>query len=377
MNGARAPRLASRLLLTQLMVVAIGAITPVIAAAVFAPRLFHLHLREAGVNHPDVLAHAESAFQSALGPAVALGVLMSLGAAGAVSWYLVRRITAPIEQLAEAAQDIAAGMYDVGVPAAAFSRELNALAESFAQMAERLAEAGATRTRLLADLAHEVRTPLAALQAYIDGMEDGVICCDAAAWQTMRHQIDRLRRLAEDIREVARAEEQPLDLQTLDPFDAVNAAVLAAMPRYMRKGVTLELEPCAARAAVDGDSLRLQQVVANLLDNALRHTPPGGRVTVSASVTAGRFSAAVMDTGDGLPATELDAIFERLHRVDPARASSDGSGGGLGLTIARAIARAHGGTLTARSEGLGSGSVFTLHLPLAERRAAAAVRPPV
>ncbi len=364
MRRVDVPRLATRLMLAQVLVVAVGAITPVIAAALLAPRLFHLHLMQAGVTHSQVATHAEAAFQSAMGIAVMLGVVMSLVAAGIVSWYLVRRIAAPIEQLAQATHDVAAGLYDVDIPTAAFSVELDDLASSFEGMAQRLAAAGRTRTRMLADLAHEVRTPLATLQAYIDGMEDGVIAPDAAAWDTMRHQIGRLPRLADDIRVVARAEGQQIELVPMDGCDAVHAAVQAAVPRSEAKGVLLHLQVCAEGCRINGDAIRLQQVFANLLDNALRHTPVGGRIDVEGRELGERFVVTVTDDGEGIPHDQLESVFERLHRVDVSRVNADGSGSGLGLTIARAIVQAHGGTITASSSGSGRGARFTVALPL-------------
>lgn len=358
------PRLASRLMLAQVFVVAVGAVTPVIAAAFLAPRLFHLHLVAAGVTHDTVARHAESAFLSALGLAVGLGFVMSLVAAGIVSWVLVRRIAAPIELLAQATHDVAAGLYDVEIPSASFSAELDDLAQSFDGMARRLAETGATRTRMLADLAHEVRTPLATLQAYIDGLEDGVIRADACAWTTMRCQIDRLRRLADDIRAVAQAETQHVELEPMDGCDVVHTATMAAMPRFRAKGVLLDMHLCTEPCHIAGDALRLQQLLANLLDNALRHTPTGGSVSVDCAERNEQFEVTVTDTGDGIPPAQIDAIFERLHRVDPSRTNNDGSGSGLGLTIARAIVRAHRGTIEAHSGGPGRGARFSVRLPL-------------
>ena len=360
------PRLATSLLLAQVLVVAVGAITPVIAAAFVAPQLFHQHLMQADVTSNAVTAHAEAAFRSALGIAVTIGLIMSLIAAGAVSWFLVRRIAAPIEELAHATREVAAGMYDVTIPTTAFSSELTELADSFDSMARRLATAEGSRTRMLADLGHEVRTPLATLQAYVDGLEDGVIAADAPAWDTMRRELTRLKRLADDIRAISHAEEQPFDLQRIDGCVAVEAAVRAFLPSYRAKQVALVVSPCAAAAPIVGDAIRLQQVLGNLLDNALRHTPPRGSVTVSATVSDRQFRVQVVDTGEGIPVSQLETVFERLHRVDPARASTDGSGSGLGLTIARAIVHAHGGTIQAHSEGPGTGASFVVVLPLAE-----------
>lgn len=362
----RRPRLASRLMWAQVLVVAIGAVTPVIAAGVVAPRLFHVHLMQAGVAGDEVLLHAEAAFNSALAIAVLIGVVMSLLAAGGVSWFLVRRIAAPIESLATAAGNVAAGRYDIAPEPHGFSRELQQLTDAFASMAQQLARAQDTRTRMLADLAHEVRTPLATLQAYIDGLEDGVLPQDEAAWATMRAQVDRLRRLANDLREVAAAEEHALglELRRMDICATARAAVEAARPRYLEKGVGLDAAACVGPTWVMGDEMRLQQVLANLLDNALRHTPAAGRVAVHASAAAGAALVQVTDSGEGIPSGQLEAVFGRFHRVDPSRVSADGSGSGLGLTIARAIVIDHGGTLSAESRGPGLGSTFSLRLPL-------------
>lgn len=363
----RRPRLATRLMWAQVLVVAIGAVTPVIAAGVVAPRLFHMHLAQAGVGGAEVLIHAEAAFNSALAIAVALGVVMSLVAAGVISWFLVRRIASPIESLADAAESVARGRYDVALKDDGFSRELQQLTDSFGSMAQQLERSDDTRTKMLADLAHEVRTPLATLQAYIDGLEDGVLAQDAASWATMRAQVDRLRRLANDIREVAAAEEHALglELRRIDICRTARLAVGAAQPRFAEKGVQLLDGQCAGPEWVLGDEMRLQQVLANVLDNALRHTPAGGNVRVAVAQVRDRVRISVTDSGEGIPPEQLQTVFRRFHRVDPSRVSSDGSGSGLGLTIARAIAVDHGGSLDAESAGPGTGSTFVLELPIA------------
>jgi signal transduction histidine kinase len=255
------------------------------------------------------------------------------------------------------------------VPAEPFSSELEALSTSFAHMADRLAETETSRTRLLADLAHELRTPLATLEAYIDGLEDGVVAPSEDSYATMRQQVSRLRRLAVDLRESAAADEHALNMSpvVLDAVAAAADAVAAATPRYLVKGVELTLAPGDAGLLVSADAERLGQVLSNLLDNALRHTPPDGHVRVTARSAGATAVITVADDGDGLPADQLGSIFDRFHRVDQARGSADGSGSGLGLTIARAIIADHGGTLTASSPGPGSGATFTVTLPTVGR----------
>ncbi|HEX2705361.1 MAG TPA: ATP-binding protein, partial [Candidatus Lustribacter sp.] len=149
----------------------------------------------------------------------------------------------------------------------------------------------------------------------------------------------------------------------LDPAAIARDAVAAAGPGYQAKGVCLDLNEPDAGPRVLADAERIQQVLANLLDNALRHTPAGGQVSVSIHEGSDKtVGITVIDNGEGIPADQLAEVFERFYRADPARAVHDGGGSGLGLTIARAIAEDHGGSLTASSAGPGSGSSFTLRL---------------
>jgi signal transduction histidine kinase len=367
MNRPR-PRLATRLMVAQTIVVGIGAVTLVVTAFLVAPGLFHEHLTHVGVDSPAVQAHAEEAFATSFAISVAVAAFVALTAAGVASWFLVRRVSKPVEELAEAAKSVAAGRFDVSVPDAEFSSELNLLSESFSDMARRLAATEQSRSRMLADLAHELRTPLATLEAYIDGMEDDVVPVDASSWATMRDQVDRLRRLSGDLREAAAAEEHALGivLSPLDAREVAQAAVTAAAPRFQSKGVALDYASAPSPCLIKGDAVRLQQVLANLLDNALRHCAPGQGVDVVVDTVAASVRIRVIDSGEGLATDQVARIFDRFHRADPSRLSTDGSGSGLGLTIARAIVTEHGGSIRAESDGLGLGSTFTVMLPTAQ-----------
>ena len=362
----RPHKFASRMLLVQSIVVGIGAATLILTALLVAPPLFHYHLSHLGLVSPDVLVHSEEAFAFSFVIAVVVASIVSVAAAGAMSWFLVRRVSRPIEELAAAAEGVAAGRFDVVVPDAGFSSELEQLSRSFRQMAIKLGESEATRSRLLADLTHELRTPLATLEAYVDGLEDDVLEADSEAWATMRAQVHRLRRLAEDLREVSAAEEHALGL-VLRPLDlgmTCAAAVAAAGPRFQTRGVELEFGAGRPSLPIVGDELRLQQVLANLLENALRHTPPGKTVTVKTFVSGLSACAEVSDEGEGFPPNLNERIFERFHRGDSSRLATSTSGSGLGLTIARAIVQDHGGSLTAASDGIEMGARFTLRLPI-------------
>jgi two-component system sensor histidine kinase BaeS len=367
MSGRPRPKLATRLMVAQTIVVATGGLTLVVTASLVAPGLFHEHLTHVGVDSPAVQAHAEEAFATSFAISVSVAAVAALLAAGVVSWFLVRRVSKPVEELAEAARSVASGQFAVDVPDAEFSSELNQLSQSFSHMAERLAATEQTRSRMLADLAHELRTPLATLEAYIDGMEDDVLPVDAASWATMRDQVDRLRRLSGDLREAAAAEEHALGivLSPLDARDVAQAAVTAAAPRFQSKSVTLDYAAADSPCRIRGDSVRLQQVLANLLDNALRHCEPRDGVDVVVDVIGAHVRIRVIDSGDGIAPEQVNLIFDRFHRADPSRVSTDGSGSGLGLTIARAIITEHGGSLSAASDGPGQGATFTVSLPVA------------
>lgn len=367
MQARRETSLLTRLTVAQALVIAAGSVTLTVTAALVAPGFFRTHLAEAGAVQPEVRRHAEEAFVSSVVLSLAVATAAALLAAGLLSWLLVRRIATPVEQLAAAADAVAVGRYDVSVPTVTFGRELDQLSQAFAHMAHRLADTDAARTRMLSDLAHELRTPLATLTAYLDGVEDGVIEADTAAWSTMRAQVERLRRLATDIRQVALAQEGlELNLRTVDPVALARDAVAAAAPRYSAKDVGLSYEGPDQVPPITADPDRISQVLANLLDNALRHTTSGGHVRVELEANESRLALAVADDGEGLPADELEAVFERFHRADAARAEHDG-GSGLGLTIGRALVHRHGGSLTAASPGVGRGSRFTITLPYAVR----------
>jgi signal transduction histidine kinase len=219
---------------------------------------------------------------------------------------------------------------------------------------------------LLSDLGHEMRTPVATLGAYLDGLEDGVVSWGSEPAEVMRQQTERLRRLAEDIQDVSRAEEGRLGLH-LEPHSAaevLRATAQSSGAAFADEGIDLRVEATdpALIAAVDPE--RFAQVLANLLNNARRHTPAGGVVTLAATRVADGVAFTVRDTGDGMTTDQLPHIFERFYRGDHAR-DRERQGSGIGLTISRAIVAAHGGTLTASSPGPGLGSTFTAVVPAA------------
>jgi two-component system, OmpR family, sensor histidine kinase BaeS len=367
--SARVPRrrLVRRLFVGQLLVILVGAATLGVVAFLVAPPIFHDHIRRAVGPVSDVVAHhLDRALSETLTLALLLGILAATAAATAVSWLLATRIARPVEQLSRTADALADGRLAARAPRPAGDDELADLTDAFNEMADAIEHTEDTRRRLLADLAHELRTPLATIEAYHEGLVDGVVEVDTATLAVLEEATGRLRRLVEDMSLVSRAEEGQLALE-LSPLDVraiVRAAVDAVAPDARERAVELQQHLPDRPLIVDGDRGRLTQVLSNLLRNALEHTPAGGRVTVSVEPVDDRIGIEVHDTGAGIAADHLSQVFERFFRADPARRHVAGSG--IGLTISRAIVQGHGGTINAHSDGPGRGATFTVRLPRQE-----------
>ncbi len=291
-----------------------------------------------------------------------LGGVLGVGVGVAIS----RGLSAPLDRLAAAAR--AVGARDFGQRVApAGSAELVAVAHAFNDMAADLQRAERLRRDLVADVAHELRTPLTVLQGNLQAMLDGVYPIDAAEVGRLHDQTRVLSRLVDDLHALAQAEagQLVLDRRPTDVAGFVEGVVAAFAPAAAAAGVDLagDVPPRLPRMAVD--PLRMAQVVQNLVANALRHTPAGGRVVVAGRAEGRDVAIEVRDTGEGIAAEDLGRVFERFYRADRARARASG-GTGLGLAIARAIVQAHGGTIEAASAGVpGEGSVFTVRVPTA------------
>ena len=365
--GVGAWRLGTRLFVAQASVLVAIVASAGLTAALIGPPLFHAHLLDTG-HPPDSpeIVHIERAFADASMISLTVGLLVALAASLGISWYLTQRIGQPVERLTQAARRLSQGDYDARVFVEGGGPELSTLGDTFNTMADRLGDVENTRRCLLSDLAHEMRTPVATLNAHLEGIADGVLEWDDNTQAIIEQQAHRLTRLTRDLDEVSRAEEGRIELQLgVQPLtDLVDPAIRQARHAFDAKGVTLtaHVDP----VLVSADPQRIAQILGNLLTNALRHTPPGGQVTVTSIGSPDAVTIEVADSGQGMTAEQLAHIFERFYRGDAAR-ESDKGGSGIGLTIARALAEAHGGSLTATSPGEGSGATLRLTLPTTSR----------
>jgi signal transduction histidine kinase len=355
--------LRARLLVAFLVVVAASLGTVAVAVLLVGPGYFAEAMGHMpGDRMGTAMGQAtQVAFTDAMRQALLAATVIAIVTATVVSLAVAARIVRPISGLVGAARRIASGHYaervSVDEPG-----ELGELATSFNDMAGSLEATERRRLQLVGDVAHELRTPLTTLDGYLEGLEDGVIEPSAETWRLLRTETGRLTRLVADLSELWRAEARQLPLRT----EAVDVAAIARgvvegfAPLAAARGIHVDVPSVPTHALADRD--RVAQVVGNYLSNAIRHAPDGSTVTVASGSSDGRVRLAVTDRGPGLAPDQLEAVFERFYRVDPARSRS-GGGSGIGLTIARALAEAMGGRAWAERPRDGRGVTFLLELP--------------
>ena len=287
---------------------------------------------------------------------------LSAAIAVLVALYLAVTLSRPLRSIRAGAEAMSAGDLDARVPESG-DDEIGAVAEALNRLAETLQQEESLRKESVADLAHELRTPVQGILARVEAAQDGVLDDDAANLAAMHDEALRLARLLDDLSALAEAERPGLLLET-EPVDlaAVAAAQTAAFARaFSDKGI--ELTSSLRPAVVDGEPKRLEQIVVNLLSNALRYTDAGGAVVVSVRPDGGSRAPEVRDTGIGIAPEDIPRVFTRFWRGEKSRSRETG-GAGIGLSIVRELVRAHGGEVTAQSTP-GEGSVFTVGLPRA------------
>lgn len=360
-------RLGVKIFISYLVIIIIGAVVLIGTAEVQAPAALNRHIermREIVGEDPELVEDLMVNYLSATAEILAVATGVAVIAALAVSFFTTRRIIRPIEHMLQASQDIAVGDYHRRVPVVS-SDELGRMAAAFNSMAATLERTEERRLALIGDVAHELRTPLGGIKGTMEGLIDGVLPAEAETFINVQREVYRLQRLVQDLEELSRAEAGQIVLkrQSVDAALLVRNVIEKLAPQYADKGVSLSLDLPLNHPGVHVDPERVTQILVNLLGNALQYTPSGGEVRVSSASGEGEWITEVVDTGIGIAGHDLPHIFERFYRVDKSR-SRPGGGSGVGLTIARHLAQAHGGSITASSPGLGHGSTFTLSLPI-------------
>lgn len=331
------------------------------------------NVRDPYVADPALLFLGEGAdrFQAvwdADAPRTVGTVLAVLLATGAVTLVAGQRLARPIHALTAAVQRMEAGDRTARVSMKGRRQdEVGRLAHAFNAMAASMEENERQRQAMVSDIAHELRNPLTNVRGYLEGVQDGLVPLDDALVASLLEESTLLGRLVDDLQDLALADAGRLPLHP-EPLDAalfVEQVAAAHRAAATAAGVTITAVGAATPGAVSisADPGRLRQALGNLVGNALRYTPPGGRVTLSAAAGAdGRATLTVADTGTGIAAEHLPHIFDRFYRADVSR-SRDTGGRGLGLAITRHLIEAHGGTIEADSTE-GAGTTFTIRLPL-------------
>ncbi|MDR1388305.1 MAG: HAMP domain-containing histidine kinase [Propionibacteriaceae bacterium] len=341
--------------------VLVEAICGLVALAI-GPLQFRDHIAQAGITDPVIVEHVGQAFTAALGLSLAAGVVVALAVGWLVAYLSARRTHHWLVVVSETTVRLSHGDYAVRVPPLALGPEFDHLRQAVNDMAAQLERVDSSRRELIADLRHEIRTPLSVLVAVVDALDDQVMAAGPAAWQTLREPIQRILRLTDDIARLNDSEAPGLPAQAgpVDLVDLVERVTGQFQPLFDDGGVTLSRRRADGPATAWADDDRVAQILSNLLSNALRHTPAGGRVEVGLASAGERVELTVADSGEGLDQAALDRVFDRFYSGDPARG---GHRHGLGLTIARRLAQSLAGDLTAASPGPGRGSTFSLSLP--------------
>lgn len=359
--------LRARLLFSHLMVVTIGVLVFLVASNRLSSVFVDNHLRSMGAMGSMMSGRADTSvseledvirgeFDRALLWAAVISGLVAMAAATVAA----SRVLRPLVEVRRVAQRLASGSYGERVPIPS-QAELAELAGDVNALAEALEETERRRLQLVSEVAHELRTPVATLKGYMEGLLDGVFSPDEETLAAAIRETTRIERLATDLGTLSRTEEGQVDLQitSFDLSDLAAEVCERLRPQFDDNDVALRFEAIRS-APIAADRDRIAQVLTNLIGNALAYTPAGGRVAVRSFTGGGMARVEVTDNGRGLEEAQLSLVFERFYRAD--RSASAGTG--IGLTIARGLARLHGGDVTVASDGPGSGSTFAVAVPL-------------
>lgn len=372
-------RLILKVFLSYTLVVLVGLVVLATATSLSFPAAFDRHLAgmSAMVSGQNLLGDAEAmeqelfaSYTASVNEALSLAAVAALIAAMVASFFISRQVVNPVQRMMKLSHRIAEGDYQDRLaisPEASFDQldELNQLALSFNQMAEKLDKTELMRRQLIGDVSHELRTPLTAIKGYMEGLIDGVLPADPEVFQKVNLEIDRLQRLVNDLQELSRVEggEFQLNPVLVSPVSLIETVRGNLGQQFEDKGIELKIKVDQALPHILVDKDRILQVLTNLAGNALQYTPRGGIVTIRALQEKSEIVVSISDTGIGLTPEQLTLVFNRFYRTDKSRARASG-GSGIGLTIAQALVKAHHGRIWAESRGEGKGSTFSFALPV-------------
>jgi two-component system, OmpR family, sensor histidine kinase BaeS len=337
--------IAARIALAAIVSAAVGLVILAVGVAVVGADVFTDLMMEAG----DSAEHARAMYDDSVTRVVVTASIVAVLASVGLAVLLARMLTRPLREIGGAARRIADGDYAARVPREG-PEELASLADSFNQMAASLERQEAMRRDFIANAAHELRTPLTNLQGYLEALRDGVITADRATYESLHEEADRLVRLSRDLDALAEgdADTSPPRQVDLDLAAAIRSALDLAAPSIERAGLRIDVTGVPASLPARADPDRLAQVLANLLSNATRYTSAGGEVSVKAERRPADVLVTVANTGDAIPAEELDRVFERFYRVEKSRDRARG-GAGIGLAIVKQLVEGSGGRVGAES----------------------------
>lgn len=358
--------LRSRLLLSHLVVMLFGVTSFIIISRISSPRLFVLHLERLenqGFDLIDVRAELVAGFETAWQRSTFWSVVVGTTASGGLSYWVSRRIMEQLIGLEQVTQKFAAGEMNVRAPLSDIP-ELNGLSTSFNLMAASVSGVEARRREIISDMTHELRTPLTVLYGYLEELAEGHIQPSPEVYRRLGQETKRLERLVNDLQELSQAETGylPIKIQSVNLYPLLESLIDRFVEQILEDGPILQLDLPILLPNVLSDIDRTEQVLVNLLSNAIRYTNQG-TITIRAWVDESYLWIAVIDTGIGIDSEDLPHVFERFWRANESRDRHSG-GSGIGLTISRRLVELQGGQIQVQSQ-LGLGSEFRFCLPLA------------
>lgn len=364
-------RWALKILIAFLLIIVLTGVINTAVVNLSIQAGFDRHLGKMGEGMQTMMGNMRSpnlfgSFRAAVNESLLISFAVASIVAIAASVLISRLITRPVNTLTNASQSIARGEYSHRIPIEEIPvDELGQLALSFNQMAEKLEQTETMRRQLIGDISHELRTPLTAIKGSMEGLIDGVLPINETTFTQIYHEADRLQRLVEDLQELSRVEagqfklnKKPIDIESI-----AKSAVGALKSTFAAKNVNLNLRSEKNLPKINADPDRIQQILHNLLGNALQFTHLGGKVMLTLTKSKKGVEISIQDNGAGIEARHLGHVFERFYRADPSRSRVNGGGSGIGLTISKTLVEAHGGKIRAESRGKNQGSKFTFSLP--------------